>query len=334
MESFLLSYNQTKTSSPITLALYGTCFTWFVTALGAGLVFLIPTNLSTRDEGIVLDISLGFGGGVMLAASFWSLLDPCIHESEKSGWGNFAWVPATIGLVTGAIFVWLSEVFIPDKDSDLVTVVAAANGNSNHDSTHELSSNHKTSNNNLRQRNRRHDNTRNNKSKSPSSKINISPPSFSSMSQRRIFLLMIAIVLHNFPEGLAVGVQFGVCSVGDLKCIGEAITLAIGIGLQNFPEGLAVSLPLRRLGYSSRQAFFLGQLSGFVEPFGGLFGAGLVTIAKPILPYALAFAAGAMVFVVADSVIPESHERGNGRLASWGLIVGFITMMSLDVGFG
>ncbi|KAH9257812.1 hypothetical protein BASA81_003830 [Batrachochytrium salamandrivorans] len=280
-----------ESAHPVVQGLLGTLFTWFVTALGAGMVFFLPTNLTQAAEGRILDAALGFAGGVMLAASFWSLLAPALEISEET-WGVFAFFPVSVGFVLGAGFVFASDTLLPHEegegklkaDEDLNPGVAQKNNSPN--------------------------------------------------STRRIMLLLIAVVLHNFPEGMAVGVGFG--GIGLLKAatFEKARTIAFGIGLQNFPEGLAVSLPLIRLGWSRKRAFFYGQLSGMVEPLGGLLGAGLVQVAAPLLPYMLAFAAGAMVYVVIDSVVPESQARGNRLLASWGGMVGFIVMMSMDVALG
>ncbi|XP_018309559.1 zinc transporter ZIP11-like isoform X1 [Mycetomoellerius zeteki] len=151
---------------------------------------------------------------------------------------------------------------------------------------------------------------------------------------RRILLLIVAITVHNIPEGLAVGVGFGAIGSSASATFENARNLAIGIGIQNFPEGLAVALPLQAAGISTLKSFWYGQLSGMVEPIAGVLGAAGVTLAAPALPYALAFAAGAMIYVVIDDIIPEAHQSGNGKLASWAAIVGFLVMMSLDVGLG
>jgi ZIP family zinc transporter len=154
-------------------------------------------------------------------------------------------------------------------------------------------------------------------------------------SWHRSTLLVFAITLHNIPEGLAVGVAFGALAAGlPFASLGAAIALAIGIGIQNFPEGMAVSLPLRREGMSRKKSFWYGQLSAIVEPIAGVIGAVAVIIAQPILPYALAFAAGAMIFVVIEEVVPESQRGGNTDLATMGGMVGFAVMMLLDVAFG
>ncbi|NXJ04779.1 S39AB protein, partial [Odontophorus gujanensis] len=156
----------------------------------------------------------------------------------------------------------------------------------------------------------------------------------SSSSWRRILLMILAITIHNIPEGLAVGVGFGAIGKSVSATFQSARNLAIGIGIQNFPEGLAVSLPLRGAGFSTWKAFWYGQLSGMVEPLAGVLGAFAVVVAEPLLPYALSFAAGAMVYVVMDDIIPEAQTSGNGKLASWTSILGFVVMMSLDVGLG
>ncbi|XP_049862963.1 zinc transporter ZIP11 isoform X3 [Schistocerca gregaria] len=151
---------------------------------------------------------------------------------------------------------------------------------------------------------------------------------------KRILLLIVAITVHNIPEGLAVGVGFGAIGSSPSATFENARNLAIGIAIQNFPEGLAVSLPLRATGFSTLRSFWYGQLSGVVEPIFGVVGAATVGIARPLLPYALSFAAGAMVYVVLDDIVPEAHSSGNGKLASWGAMAGFLVMMSLDVGLG
>ena len=154
-------------------------------------------------------------------------------------------------------------------------------------------------------------------------------------SWQRTTLLIVAITLHNFPEGLAVGVAFGAVAAGfESASIAGAVALAVGIGIQNFPEGLAVSMPLRREKISRFRSFWYGQLSGIVEPIAGVLGAALVIVAQPILPYALAFAAGAMIFVVVEELVPESHIGGNSHAATWGAIIGFAVMMTLDVALG
>ena len=262
--------------NPIMQALVATTFTWFLTALGASLVFFLK-NMSRT----VLDGMLGFTGGVMIAASFWSLLAPSIEISEYQG--LIPWLPPAIGFVTGALFLFSLDKFLP-----------------------HLHINFK-----------------------PSEKEGIET------NWHRTTLLVLAITLHNIPEGLAVGVAFGAVAA-DLPGaeMGAAIALAIGIGIQNFPEGTAVAMPLRRQGVSRLKSFWYGQLSAVVEPIAGVIGAAAVLYAQPILPYALAFAAGAMIYVVIEEVIPESQRDKYTDISTLGFIFGFTVMMILDVALG
>ena len=247
-----------------------------MTALGAAAVF-IGKDISRR----VLDMMLGFAGGVMIAASYWSLLAPAIEMSE--GKDIPSWVPAVVGFLLGGIFLRVADRLLPHLHLGFPTVEAEG----------------------------------------------------VKTSWRRSTLLVLAITLHNIPEGLAVGVAFGALAAGlPSATLGAAIALAIGIGIQNFPEGLAVSLPLRREGMSRRKSFWYGQLSAIVEPIAGVIGAAAVIIAMPVLPYALSFAAGAMIFVVIEEVVPEAQRGGNTDLATMGGMVGFALMMLLDVAFG
>lgn len=262
--------------SPIVQALLATLFTWGVTAVGAAAVF--TTQKPNRK---VLDGMLGFAAGVMIAASYWSLLAPAIAMSDGGSTPN--WFPALVGFLMGAAFLRVLDMTLPHLH--LFEEVGHAEGIKTRW--------HKTT------------------------------------------LLVLAITLHNIPEGLAVGIAFGAVAVGmDSATLGGAIALAIGIGLQNFPEGAAVSMPLRREGLSRGKAFWYGQISGMVEPLAGMAGAALVLIAQPILPYALAFAAGAMIFVVVEEVIPESQSGGHPHAATLGAMLGFAVMMTLDVALG
>ena len=275
--------------NPILQALLAGIFTWIITAVGSGLVFFF--NSSNRK---VLDISLGFTGGVMIAASFWSLLAPSIQYVEmqkEMGLTKLpSWLVPTIGFFLGALFLFLLDKIIPhlhmfDKKNQ-------AEG-------------------------------------------------FNTKWQKTI-LLVLAIAMHNIPEGLAVGVAFGAIASpeilnninGEIFTLGSAVALAIGIGIQNFPEGFAVSMPLRRQGMSKFKSWQWGQLSAIVEPIFSVIGAAIVMQVLPILPYSLAFAAGAMIFIVVEEVIPESQKGGNTDLATMGLIAGFLVMMCLDVGLG
>eukprot|EP00924_Labyrinthula_sp_SR-Ha-C_P001688 maker-scaffold_18-snap-gene-6.6-mRNA-1 protein AED:0.03 eAED:0.03 QI:20/1/1/1/1/1/3/86/304 len=292
---------------PVVQGGLGTLFTWFVTALGSALVYLVPENLSKKKEGLVLDFALGFSGGVMLAASYWSLLEPAFEASDS-------FVEPTIGFVFGCIIIYFGDIFLPEPSVTEIKTLENLNTK-----TQIV----KGKNKGLRKR----------KMSIPKEgQIPVSADISSKYadSYRRILLLVLSLTLHNFPEGLAVGVAFGNPS----GSFSEASVLALGIGLQNFPEGLAVSLPLRRLGISKHKSFMYGQLSGSVELVGGLIGAALVEEVTQILPYALGFAAGAMIFVVLDSIVPESHARGNRLCASWGAISGFVVMMVMDVSLG
>lgn len=265
-----------KNFDPVVQALVATLFTWAMTALGAAVVFT-ARNISRR----ILNAMLGFAGGVMIAASYWSLLAPAIAMSE--GKDIPSWVPAVAGFLGGGIFLWSIDKILPHLHLGFPT------------------------------------------SKAEGVKT----------SWRRSTLLILAITLHNIPEGLAVGVAFGALAISlPSASFGAAIALAIGIGIQNFPEGMAVSIPLRREGLSRRKSFWYGQLSGVVEPIAGVIGAAAVIVAQPILPYALAFAAGAMIFVVVEEVVPEAQRGGNADLATAGAMIGFAVMMLLDVAFG
>jgi ZIP family zinc transporter len=261
---------------PVLQALIATCFTWAMTALGAAGVFT-ARNISRK----VLDGMLGFAGGVMIAASYWSLLAPAIEMSE--GKDIPAWVPAVVGFLLGGIFLRGIDAVLPHLHIG----------------------------------------------------FGIEEAEGLKTSWRRTTLLILAITLHNIPEGLAVGVAFGAVAAGlPSATLAAAVALALGIGIQNFPEGLAVSVPLRREGMSRRKSFWYGQLSGIVEPVAGVIGAAAVIIAQPILPYALAFAAGAMIFVVIEEVVPEAQRGGNVDFATMGGMLGFAVMMLLDVAFG
>ena len=262
--------------SPVAQALLATGFTWFVTALGAALVFFFKT-INRK----ILDSMLGFAAGVMVAASFWSLLAPAIQMSEEAG--DLPWLAPLIGFLCGGVFLKIADSLLPhlhlgmplDKAEGVKT------------------------------------------------------------SWKRSILLVTAITLHNIPEGLAVGVAFGaVAAQIPAASLAGAIALAIGIGIQNFPEGAAVSIPLRREGLTRFKSFWYGQLSGMVEPVAGVIGAATVIAMRPLLPYALSFAAGAMIYVVVEELIPEAQSTGNSDFATMGTMLGFAAMMLLDVGLG
>ncbi|XP_077263513.1 zinc/iron regulated transporter-related protein 48C isoform X3 [Temnothorax americanus] len=308
-----------KDHSPITQALLGTLFTWALTAAGAALVVVIRGK-----QRKLLDVSLGFAAGVMVAASYWSLLAPAIEMATESkiygAEGEYAFVPVAVGFLVGAAFVYGTDVLISTLGIQSPNVLLAMQSVGFYE-----------------QNSRRRQITNINRS-SESAEIGTvyeDPNNEAKNNQwRRILLLVVAITVHNIPEGLAVGVGFGAIGSSASATFEKARNLAIGIGIQNFPEGLAVSLPLQAAGISTLKSFWYGQLSGMVEPIAGVLGAAGVTLAAPALPYALAFAAGAMIYVVIDDIIPEAHQSGNGKLASWAAIVGFLVMMSLDVGLG
>lgn len=263
--------------SPVTQALFATLFTWGVTAAGAALVFFTK-SVNAK----LMDSMLGFAAGVMIAASFWSLLAPGIEMAE--GLGQIPWLTAVIGFMAGGIFMRLTDRLLPHLHPGLAM-----------DKREGIKT-----------------------------------------SWQRSTLLVLAITLHNIPEGLAVGVAFGAVAANlPSATMGGAVALAIGIGLQNFPEGAAVSLPLRREGMGRTKSFLMGQASGMVEPIAGVIGAAFVMHMQGILPYALCFAAGAMIFVVVEELIPESqHNEKHIDLVTMATMVGFSVMMILDVALG
>lgn len=349
-------------------AFLGTLLTWGLTAAGSALVFIFSTGRFAGKRKI-LDFSLGFAAGVMTAASFWSLMAPAIEEAEESGTygakGEFAFVPCAIGFALGGGFVLLSDICIPHltgKDPS-IALAMMADENPREDigqaesfsenlepmlKVPEQSSSSSASNENVADSvgvTVRHRGKENPSSQSSQLVVEYSIASDKMEKQReekvkkykswkRMLLLIIAITVHNIPEGLAVGVAFGAIGSSEKATFASARNLAIGIGIQNFPEGMAVSVPLCAAGYSPLKSFWYGQLSGLVEPIFGVLGALVVVVASPLLPYALSFAAGAMIYVVVDDIIPEANMCGNGRVASWGCMVGFLIMMCLDVGLG
>lgn len=259
-------------------ALLGTAFTYFMTALGAGLVFFFKT---IKKE--VLNLMLGFASGIMIAASFWSLLDPAIAQARENG--DIPWLVAAIGFGAGGVFLYIADKTLPHM----------------------------------------HFGPKHEKEGLPT-------------HLKRTVLLVFSITLHNIPEGLAVGVAFGAANemISPEAGILAAISVALGIGIQNFPEGAAVSIPLRQEGLSRTKAFMYGQASGIVEPIAGVLGAILVSRVTFILPYALAFAAGAMIYVVVEELIPEAQQNASSRhhYAVFGVMLGFMIMMILDVALG
>lgn len=337
---------------PVLQTLLGTLLTWGFTAAGAGLVFVFQSG-----QRKVLDGSLGFAAGVMLAASFWSLLEPALELAAASGSygsdGQWAFAPVGVGFIVGALFVLAADRLLPEMSTPaaLLGIPEETNGANPYEPPPTIPSDRDASNtgDSVRRRTKASSvepNGLQNAAASPVLRdagtaadtkvvlIGQERASAAAANWKRIILLIIAITVHNIPEGLAVGVGFGAAGKSSASTFQNARNLAIGIGIQNFPEGLSVSLPLRGAGFSAFRSFWYGQLSGMVEPVAGLLGVLAVGAAQPLLPYALAFAAGAMVYVVVDDIIPEAQRCGNGQLASCCCILGFLVMMSLDVGLG
>ena len=272
----ILSYFESL--NPIKGAFIATLFTWGLTALGASLVFFVKA-LNRQ----LLDGMLGFTGGVMIAASYWSLLAPAIEMTPDVAPNLPVWFPAAVGFLMGAFFLYGLDKFMPHLHINF------------------------------------------DRSQAEGVKTD----------WQRTTLLVLAITLHNIPEGLAVGVLFGAVAHGMPGAdIAGAVVLAMGIGLQNFPEGIAVAMPLRRQGVSRFRSFWFGQLSAVVEPVAAVIGAVMVIYALPILPYALSFAAGAMIYVVIEEVVPETQQDQYTDTSTIGFIIGFVVMMVLDVALG
>lgn len=262
--------------SPILLALLATIFTWGMTALGSAVVFFFK-----KINKNIMDGMLGFAAGVMIAASFWSLLSPAISMAESLN--IKAWLIVFLGFFSGGLLLFISDNFYK----------------------HYII-------------------------KNPKAKNETKKKSF-----KRSLMLIFSITLHNIPEGLAVGVAFGSLSYGLTEsALASAFALALGIGLQNFPEGSAVSIPLRRENYSRKKSFFYGQLSGMVEPIAGVLGALLVIKVQLLLPFLLSFAAGAMIYVVVQELIPESQTNEQKDIMALFTIIGFSVMMIMDVALG
>lgn len=319
---------------PIVQSLLGTIFTWALTGAGAALVFCFSS-----PKYKILDGSLGFAAGVMLAASYWSLLEPAIHIAAESGDfganGEFAFIPVGIGFFMGAVFVFLTDLYLPCCESATKLILS---GEFSNDAQKSKSFKSDIESDSYAQINYYQYSKQNLHRRFPNSLENqttdLEPVTSNILDVRwrKILLLIIAITVHNIPEGLAVGVGFGAIGKTKSATFESARNLALGIGIQNFPEGLAVSLPLHSAGMSKWRSFWFGQLSGLVEPIFGTVGCIAITLAQPILPYALSFAAGAMIYVVVDDIIPEARLHSNGKLASWMTVIGFIVMMILDVG--
>lgn len=322
--------------SPIVQALQGTLFTWGLTALGAAMAIFVKGN-----QRLVLDTSLGFAGGVMLAASYWSLLEPALEMAASLQTygenGEWCFIPVAIGFFLGALFVYGADVMMQSIGvENPIELMKKDKVDNNDNASASYNQNKSTASSyNLRKRTvKSSSNEEGYKDQDIQEDLAPGDQCLDSTHWKRILLLIIAITVHNIPEGLAVGVGFGAIGSTKSATFESARNLALGIGIQNFPEGLSVSLPLKAAGFSTAKSIWYGQLSGLVEPMAGVLGAALVSYITPALPYALAFAAGAMVYVVVDDIVPESQAAGNGAAASWGVILGFIIMMSLDVGLG
>jgi len=322
--------------SPIVQALQGTLFTWGLTALGAAMAIFVKGN-----QRLVLDTSLGFAGGVMLAASYWSLLEPALEMAASLQTygenGEWCFIPVAIGFFLGALFVYGADVMMQSIGvENPIELMKKDKVDNNDNASASYNQNKSTASSyNLRKRTvKSSSNEEGYKDQDMQEDLAPADQCLDSTHWKRILLLIIAITVHNIPEGLAVGVGFGAIGSTKSATFESARNLALGIGIQNFPEGLSVSLPLKAAGFSTAKSIWYGQLSGLVEPMAGVLGAALVSYITPALPYALAFAAGAMVYVVVDDIVPESQAAGNGAAASWGVILGFIIMMSLDVGLG
>lgn len=266
------------TLNPIYQAGLAGLFTWACTALGAASVFFVK-EVNQR----FLAIMQGFAGGVMVAASFWSLLEPALNQAELNRPDFPAWIPAAVGFMVGGIFLRIIDKLVPHLH------YAGDHGDTDPSKTHLT----------------------------------------------RTWMLFLAVTIHNIPEGMAMGVAFAAVTSGiEGATLASAISLVIGIGIQNIPEGSALSLPLMSEGKGKRRAFHLGQMSALVEPIGAMIGAAAVLAMQFLLPYALSFAAGAMIFVVVEELIPESQTSGNTDHATMSFMVGFVIMMMLDVALG
>ena len=264
----------------VLLAFLAGLFTWGCTILGSAVVFFF-TQVNRR----LLDATMGFAAGVMIAASFWSLLNPALEFAQD--YGTMAWLPVAIGFLVGGFSLRLIDVLVPHLH--LGMDLSEAEGIQ------------------------------------PKKKLS------------KTALLFLAITIHNFPEGLALGVTFGALASSQQPSVAAlvaALSLTVGIGLQNIPEGAALSIPIRAEGRSRKWAFFVGAMSAIVEPVGAVLGAALVLMMLQVIPYALAFAAGAMIFVVVEELIPESQTNSNTDIATMGLMAGFVLMMVMDVALG
>ncbi|XP_067631247.1 zinc transporter ZIP11 [Eurosta solidaginis] len=342
---------------PVMQALLGTLFTWALTAAGAACVIFLRGNQRKS-----LDAALGFAAGVMIAASFWSLLNPAIEMAENSHlYGVYSFMPVAGGFLLGAIFVYGCDrlmSYLGLNSTNMMISMTQSNKDKADIAIDDIRRNSENQNQGVLDRkvtrsmdsfsdclSTQHGSAEPRRRKNHSTHEMEAQRVYTTTTQaaeqrdienavaqwKRIMLLVVAITVHNIPEGLAVGVSFGAIGSTESSTFEAARNLAIGIGIQNFPEGLAVSLPLHAAGFSVPRALWYGQLSGMVEPIFGILGAVAVTLANLILPYALSFAAGAMIYIVADDILPEAHASGNGTISTWGTVAGFLIMMCLEV---
>lgn len=260
----------------IVYALFGTAFTFLLTTLGATNVFLVKKNVNQN----VQCLFLGFAGGVMIAASIWSLLVPGIEQAQENQ--QIGWLVTAGGFLLGVILLLAVDFLLKGKLKKIQK------------SGKRLPLTKKTA------------------------------------------MLLVAITIHNIPEGMAVGMAFAFAAqdLSDVNIMSGAIALALGIGIQNYPEGMAVTLPLLQDGISKKKAFIIGSLSAAVEPVFGVMAAVLASVAKPFMPLLLSFAAGTMIYVVVEELIPEAHLGEKENIGTLGFVVGFLVMMILDVALG
>jgi len=346
---------------PVLQGFIGTLFTWAMTAAGASLVFF-----TAKVNQTIMDLFFGFAAGVMIAASCFGLIGPSVAIAEEQPWSkNISWLPAVVGFLLGAGFLKLVSHFFAhyhhhsgtelenveitkgtsEKIKQLEEQKQYLTDTSSIDNSKEQGGEQM----NIEDRSSHSSDTEEQAAGSPITGPRTKRKKLFAKLNRMLWgdgsthptwhktlLLVFAITLHNFPEGLAVGVAFGAVGAAENKhrAFSNAVALAIGIGIQDFPEGLGVSMPLRRAGMSRMRSFLHGQFSGLVEPIGGVIGAAAVLIVQPILPFALSFAAGAMIFVVVEELIPESQRGGNKNIATLGTMLGFTLMMALDIALG
>ena len=314
-------------------AFVASLITWALTTIGATIVFFV-SRIRLSQKKNILRFSLGFASGVMLAASFWSLLAPGLDMATKSGWygtnGEYAWLTTVTGFPLGAGFVLMCDKFLLPRfvNEELSFALTMTIKNNKHN--------------------------KENKSMIISQPIQtVEVPDACEITPadpiddeeeevenerkkystwRHMMVLVVAVIVHNIPEGLALGVAFGAIGTTPRNTFASARNQAIGIGLQNIAEGLGVSVPLWAAGYSPFRCFCYGAISGATEPIFSVVGALAVKVGVALLPYTLSFAAGSVVYAVVDALLPEAYATGHARIGSWGCVLGFLVMMVLDLG--